>query len=400
MRDLLPPSHSQSPHPIERELDLLASEIIILVEPKELLRKPKNSKQSAEFSIREEAFKDQARGQVAELGSSKFGSPTPLCVQLEIHVPEGGQQPLMPGVVKAYLDALEGIAYDDDRQIEHLVVHRRGLDHPMMDGYDAESSDGNGQIYIEIKPLEAYTRLYDRTFRRLIFRGGARSPFRNEWGVGDEAELLKLKAERSAMLDGPGAQATDDLIASQEEKRLTSGAFADIDRPGPLSDDMRRAFRVFPAYTVHSALRSVTGSRLLLPQRGAGEGTSSAWESDVARRLEQHRRHRLMTRAPLRSWLALDIAVRGETIDGMDLDNLARLVVTRFEKAYCVRPGTVASYRAYQAVGAPAGVQVRIMSDMQMLSLEIALGETRSQMVDRFPGLIPLRADARELAHA
>jgi hypothetical protein len=89
-----------------------------------------------------------------------------------------------------------------------------------------------------------------------------------------------------------------------------------------------------------------------------------------------------MTRAPLRSWVALDIAVRGETIDGMDLDNLARLIITRFEKAYCVRPGTVASYRAYQAVGSPEGVQVRVMSDTRMLDMEIALGETRRQMVD------------------
>jgi hypothetical protein len=84
----------------------------------------------------------------------------------------------------------------------------------MTDGYEPGAGDRKGQVYLEVQPVEAYTRLYDRTFRRLIFRGGARSPFRNERGVGNELELLKLKAKRDAMPDGPGAQATDDLIAS------------------------------------------------------------------------------------------------------------------------------------------------------------------------------------------
>jgi Holliday junction resolvase RusA-like endonuclease len=384
--NLLPPTLPNSPQAIECELDLLASEIIVLVEPEELLRKPKNRKQGARFPDREKAFKDEARRQTVGLGRSGFAGPTPVSVQLEIHVPEGGQQPLMPGVVKAYIDALQGIAYDDDRQIEHLVVHRRGLDHPMMDGYEPKDGGRKGQVYIEIKPLEAYTRLYDRTFRRLIFRGNAQSPFRNNWGVRDETKLLKLKAKRSCMSNGPGAQAADNLIASYEEERLTSGTFADIDRPGPLSDDMRRAFRLFPEHALHSALRGVIGSRLMLPPRGMGKGTSSAWEGEVERRIERHRRHLLMARVPLRSWVALDIAVRGETIDSMDLDNLARLIITHFEKAFCVREGTVTSYRVYWAVGSPEGVQVRVMSDTRMLGLEIALGESRGQMVDSIHG--------------
>ena len=370
----------------------------MLVEPQELLRKPKNSKQSAGFQNREDAFKDDARRQMAQLGRHMFPRPTAVSVQLEIHVPEGRQQPLMPGVVKAYLDALEEIAYDDDRQIEHLVVHRRGVDHPMMDGYEPDGGARKGQVFINVQPLEAYTRLYDRTFRRLIFRGDARSPFRNEWGVRDEIELLKLKATRGAMRHGPGAEAADNLIASSEEKRLTSGPFADIDRPGPLSDDMRRAFRVLPAHAIHSALRAATGSRLVLPPRGGDKGTSSAWEREVDRRLERHRQHRLMTRAPLRSWVALDIAVRGDASGGMDLDNLARLIITRFEKAYCLRAGTVASYRAYAAVGTPEGAQVRVISDPRMLDLEIALGETRGQMVDVIYPRRSAEIDASETA--
>jgi Holliday junction resolvase RusA-like endonuclease len=375
---------------MKAELDVLASEVLVLVEPEDLLRKPKNSKQSTAFAERERAFKNEAERQLSTLGRTKFPKPMALSVQLEIHVPEGGQQPLMAGVVKAYLDALEGIAYDNDRQIAHLVVHRRGLDHPMMDGYVPELAGRKGQVYIEVKPLDAYTRLYDRTFRRLIFRGSARSPFRNEWTISDELKLVQLKAKRRTMSEGDGAvAAAAALINSYEEQRLTSGPFADIDRPGPLSDDMRRAFRLLPAHALQSALRGVSGSRLLLPPRGAGRGTSSHWQDEVERRLERHRGHRLMARAPLRGWVALDIAVRGETIDGMDLDNLARLIIPRFEKAFCVRSGTVASYRAYRAVGSPDGVQVRVMSESRMLGLEIALGETRSQMVEAIYGPRP-----------
>jgi len=106
------------------------AEAIILVEPEKLLKKPRKG-QGAGFRTRLNAFKEDARQQMQELGRSKLNQPTPVSVQLDIHVPDAPQQPLMPWVVKAYLDALEGIVYDNDRQIEHLVVHRRGVDHPM-----------------------------------------------------------------------------------------------------------------------------------------------------------------------------------------------------------------------------------------------------------------------------
>jgi len=381
----LPPSHPNSRQSIERDLDLLASEAIILVEPEKLLKKPRKG-QGAGFRTRLNGFKEDARRQMQELGRSKLDKPSPVSVQLDIHVPDAPQQPLMPWVVKAYLDALEGIVYDNDRQIEHLVVHRRGVDHPMMDGYEPEDPETTGQVYLTAMPCEVYTRLYDRAFRKLIFRRGDRSPFRAEWGLANEAKLSKLKAERKTISDGARAEATDDLIAMHEEDRLLAGAFADIDRPGPLSADMRRAFRILPVPAIQSGLRKLAGSRLMLPLPGHGD---SGWEDRVGDELKRHAGHRLMARSKLRGWVALDIAVRGESMDGKDLDNLARRIITRFEDAYCVRHGTVASYRAYQAAGSPRGVQLRIMSDNRMLGLEIALGETRRSMVDAIHGPPP-----------
>ena len=119
----LPADHPASHQAMERDLDLLASEVMILVQPEKLLRKPKKG-QGAGFRVRRDAFREDARRQMQELGRRKFHAPMPVSVQLEIQVPDGPQQPLMPSVVKAYLDALQEIVYDDDRQIEHRVSTR------------------------------------------------------------------------------------------------------------------------------------------------------------------------------------------------------------------------------------------------------------------------------------
>src|SRR5690242_10505530 len=149
---------------------------------------------------------------------------------------------------------------------------------------------------------------------------------------------------------------------------------------------MRRAFTIFPAHRVHSAIRGLHGSTFLLPLPGEGPGTSKAWSREVDQVIERHRHHRFMTQHKLSTWVALDIAVRGESVDGKDLDNLARSIIPRFEAAFCVQQGTVACYRAYQAVGSPTGVQVRVLHDTRMLGLEIALGETRSALVEMVHG--------------
>jgi len=38
----------------------------------------------------------------------------------------------------------------------------------------------------------------------------------------------------------------------------------------------------------------------------------------------------------------------------------------------------VASYRAYEAVGEPAGVQIRVLDDSRLLTLEIAMARART----------------------
>jgi hypothetical protein len=107
-----------------------------------------------------------------------------------------------------------------------------------------------------------------------------------------------------------------ELLRFAEEQKLRDGLFADFDRPGPLPP----------------------------------------------------------TLAPMhRGFVALDIAVRGESVRGKDLDNLAHLLLVSIEEKLCVRRGTVLSYRVYAAQGGPEGIQIRIMDKSRMLGLEIAL---------------------------
>lgn len=367
---------------LRAELDLLAVELSVFFEGDSLLRKGGNK-------ARRQRLQDDFEAEAKRIADLLKFMPLKddVAVQMDIHAPGRRQQPLMPDVVKAHLDALEGIAYDDDRRVGHLLVHRRAWDHPMLDSLPSAPGDNasevdNPSVFVTVGLLEAYTRLYDRMFRHEIFRRRPHSPLRSEWRMADEVRLGFKKGQ--ARGDSSASFAFD------EELRLVGRSMlGDIDRPGPLSVDMRRAFKLFPAHRVQQALRAPLGGTFILPLAGQEPGSSDRWAIDVEAILERHRRHRGMPKASLTSFVALDIAARGESLNGKDLDNLARGVVDRFESVFCTRPGTVSCYRVYRAVGTPRGVQVRVMSDARMLALEIAMTDTRALMVDRLRTLSP-----------
>jgi hypothetical protein len=367
---------------LRADLDLLSIEFHVGFSSESLLRKGGSKARRRRL---QDAFEAEARSRAELFRFRPFKAD--VAVQVDIHAPGHGQQPLMPDVVKAHLDALEGIAYDNDRQVGHLLVHRHAWDHPMLGSLSSSRSDdeeaGKLSVFVSVGLLAAYTRLYDRMFRREIFRRNPHSPVRTDWRVADELRLGWKK--------GQARGAASDSFEFDEELRLLGRSMlGDIDRPGPLSVDMRRAFKVFPAHRVQRALRASLGATFVLPLAGQGPGSSDRWVSEVDSVFERHRQRRGMARASLKSFVALDIAARGESLHGKDLDNLARGVVDRFERAFCIRPGTVSCYRVYRAVGTPRGVQVRVMSESRMLALEIALGETRAEMVQRLD-----RLDAR-----
>jgi hypothetical protein len=174
---------------LRAELDLLAVELSVFFESDGLLRKGGNKARRQRL---QDDFEAEARKMADLLG---FGPlERDVAVQLDIHAPGHRQQPLMPDVVKAHLDALEGIAYDNDRRVGHLLVHRRAWDHPLLDALSAApgddpSEDDNPSVFVKVGRLEAYTRLYDRMFRREIFRRRPHSPLRSEWTMADEVRL-------------------------------------------------------------------------------------------------------------------------------------------------------------------------------------------------------------------
>lgn len=70
--------------------------------------------------------------------------------------------------------------------------------------------------------------------------------------------------------------------------------------------------------------------------------------------------------------------MRGQSADGKDLDNLVHGFLVPFEEQLCIARGTLASYRVYEAVGEPPGVQIRVLDDSRLLTLEIAMARART----------------------
>lgn len=337
-------------------------------ESERLLRK--GAKGSAKRRL-EEDFRKAAK---EEASLFDFKCPEgPVSVFLHIHAPRSGQAPQLPPVAKAYLDALEGIAYENDRQVEHLVVFQDALRHPLMseDGEAtiSEAEDDLGAaVFIEVEPVEDYTARFDSAYRSTLYRRGP-TPWRQHFGVADWKNLHELRWQYKR-----SPQETNvELLRQLEEQALRDGFLADIDRPGPLPEVTQMIHRFLPLPKLHQFLRGRSGAMLLLPLRGERRGTSGAWASVLDKALENF----AQTRAglPFRGFVALDIAVRGESLEGKDLDNLAHSILIPLEKILCVRRGTVLGYRVYTATGQPEGVQVRVIDHSRLLDLNATLHE-------------------------
>jgi hypothetical protein len=255
-------------------------------------------------------------------------------------------------------------------------------------------------VFIEVEPAEDYTGLYDRAVRGALLK--RESPWWPEWSVRDEFELAKLRRElqrATAAERGP----LQELVRSYEERRLTDGVLADIDRPGPLPRAAQAVHRVLPIQRFLRATRRHGGAAFWISLRGGRPGSSAEWKQELEDALGAFKRRSIGL--PLRGFVALDIAVRGASVEGKDLDNLAHSILVPFEDALCVRRGTVSAYRVYTAPGEPAGVQIRVLNSNRLLALNIALQSLRAKptMEERIKAWADetqsrLEAKAREVA--
>lgn len=353
---------------------------IFFFESERLLRK-KPSRAVKRLTARaEEDFRKAAEANAALFGFSCLEGP--VSVFLHIHAPSVGSTPQLPPVAKAYLDALEGIAYGNDRQVEHLVVRQDPLRHPLMsgDGKPPENDEGDtsAAVFIEVEPLEDYIERYDRAYRATLWRRGP-TPWRKLWTLADEKQLrdLRRQQKRSPTEAGPV------LLRDLEEQKLRDGFLANIDRPGPLPAVTQKIHRFLPLPKLHLAVRRHSGAMILLPLPGEGKGSGGEWVASLDKALAGFAR----TRAglPFRGFVGLDIAVRGESLEGKDLDNLAHSILVPFEEKLCVRRGTVLGYRVYTAVGEPEGVQIRVLDEPRLIDLTATLHgiEAEPPLLDR-----------------
>jgi hypothetical protein len=320
-----------------------------------------------------------------------------VAVSLSLHPPvTGRQQPELPKVVKAYLDALETIAYDDDRQVEYLQVRENSMRHPMLDGYVPSEDDlGEASIFIEVEPVEDYTERYDRAVRASMLK--RRPPWWPEWSIRDGIELVRSRSELRRT-PAPDRGPLRELVRSLEERQLTDGVLADIDRPGPLPAAAEAVHRLLRLQRFHRATRRRSGAAFWISLRGGPRDSTAAWNDELHDALAQFKRRSVGL--PLRGFLALDIAVRSTSLEGKDLDNLAHSILVPFEEALCVRRGTVIGYRVYTAPGDPEGVQLRVLDSNRLLELDIALGEVRGkptlqQRIDAWGADLQARLKAR-----
>lgn len=368
-------------------------DLALFIESDKLLRKPKSSAQRRRFPVEEAAFKDAALQQVADQGFALLREP--VAVHVHVHAPARGNQPQLPPVVKAYLDALEGIAYEDDRQVEHLLVRQDALQHPMMDGFEPEDGDfGKAAVFIQIEPVEAYRDRFDRAVRTTFWRRGP-SPWKRAWTMRKEFKLQRLRSQLNASPAG-SKEASELLLREMEEERLTDGVLADIDRPGPPAPGSRFVHERFPTHRLIWDVRRKSGAAFLLPPSGQGPGSSEPWLKSLKDKLDDFAAANVGL--PFGGFVALDIAVRGASLHGKDLDNLAHAILEPFEEALCVRRGTVVGFRAYTATGEPKGVQVRVIDHTRLLSLDVVLGEmdTRVSFAERIQNWLELAARSHD----
>jgi hypothetical protein len=343
---------------------------IFFFESDRLLRKGARKSAGRRVAQLEEDFRRAAEENATLFGFRRLKGP--VSVLLHVHPSGEGPAPQLPPVVKAYLDALQGIAYVDDRQVEHLIVFQDALRHPLMseDGkvFVDGDQDTRAAVFLEVEPLEDYTKRFDRAYRSTLWRRGP-TPWRRQFTLSDETKLRELRRAQMRSLE-----TANDLLRHLEEEKLRDGFLADIDRPGPLTVGAQKVHSLLALPKLHQTLRRRSGAMLLLPLPGQRKGTSAEWAATCGRLLDNYAS--ASAGVPFRGFVGLDIAVRGETLEGKDLDNLAHSILAPLETKLCVRRGTVLGYRVYTAVGKPEGVQVRILDHARLLDLVATLGKT------------------------
>lgn len=336
-----------------------------------LLRKGSTRTARRRRRHREEELRLAMRAEMAAHRRRQFRGP--VSVELAIF----GGDPQVPTIVKAYLDALEGIVYRDDRAVEHLIVSRWG----------AGSTATAEKVYLRIEPLSTYVATFDYVFQQAwrvdelhhCFWEDEAPTWAKPFTGHDESEISRLELDLERQ-DEEDDLEEDELYAFEPElaerlrtirqeelaslriKRVLDQPITFRDRPGKPPD-----------WT--SPILEGDGVVELIDPYDEFEMPGSFWlpspESDWKLRLPQEMLKRKaywnLWNSPIKEPIALDIAVQGLPSAGKDLDNMAHAILVPFEEAFgdgC--RGLVGAYRVYLRHGPKRGIRVRLLERERM----------------------------------
>jgi Holliday junction resolvase RusA-like endonuclease len=389
--------------------------LLLQLRTPQLLRKADNRHQRDRLAATLADVRAQAQEQMRRYRRRPFRGD--VSVALTVFAPRLDAPPSSATTVKAYLDALNKIAWRDDRQVAHLTVHRHATDHPWARRARAGDSqparvpavvDDEPWVGVEVCPLRVYTQQYDRMFRlrdeverRHGPTGRAMPLFEDEDDGDDQVDLSHLLDERADDLARRGVYGLDDEVgasmrAFREEqirdhqlKMVLWERPGPLDRPGPPPPHLSEAFATEHGFPWIGETRQVDlpgALRLALPAARAGE-QQGKWRFRVREAMEAHARRWPPLPTDVDVPLALNVAVTGMgDTNRKDIDNLAHDVLIPFEAVFCGgRNGTVTSYRVYRAEGRTPGVRVTLMAQDRLDQLQTALDETRDHLMRRGP---------------
>jgi len=392
-----------------------------------LLRKPDKNRRQAQLMRQLAAeLTNEVRAQMRHKRRRHFRSP--VAVTIDLHAVALDQPPGTPPSVKAYLDLLQGLAYEDDRNV--LVVHatRHAADNPILRNtergwvWDAELprfpvGPAQGvEVRIDVRPVRLYTAGYDALWRRrqAVFGDHAvvnrnadgkevfESERMDDFLANDTLEDLEAEQREdltgTGPLYGPGGvydrdEASRELrgrirvmreqrMASMRNRPLLRQWLGPTDRPGPLSSSAVH----FHPYEWMQAHGYVLPGVLELPLPSDTTHPSD-YGRTVAELVAAHAR-RVQPLAPFAAPLALDIAVRQPPSGRKDLDNLAHTLMGPYERVFCAGArGSIASYRVYVTESGPPGVRVLVMPDARLEALPRAMETTRQWILAQRPHL-------------
>lgn len=390
-------------------LDAIASwrrRVLLQIETVELLRKPKGRSQAR----RQEHLLEDARSQLrtAMRASRRRAFRGEVSVELTIVAPDDVVAPSAPKSVKRYLDALNGIAYADDRQISHLLVRRFADDHPYRRRSSSASRStsfarARPSVRVSVMPLRLYVADYDRAFT-----GCALTARRHDDELDDERayedgrELSRLYEEREQDAEGEGIYGFGNSQLVDRLRGLREAQIRQLEVNRLLRQQPDRYDRPDPAPDRHLGLRGPENDVAMLLRRDGIPGTIWLPPLLTARRESEGEPWARLARSQLTAhreeWgpilpdffdqpIALDIAIFGADINTHDIDNVAHAVLQNFEKLYCQdRRGTVITYRVYRRNGEQSGIRVQLMTaeraNLSLRSTRLAATSSRQGLSD------------------